>query len=83
MTNTNWTDTPPNTPGWYWVRNQKHVSVQHFPYCGMYPEHWATKRQNTIDVLIEDGEIERANAFANLDLNSFVVEYSGPIFPPN
>jgi len=83
MSNTNWTDTPPNTPGWYWVRRKKECSVEYFPYYGQYPEHWSVIRQNTLDMLIESGNQQLTDEFANLDQKTFVVEYNGPIFPPN
>lgn len=85
----NWTETPPSTPGCYWVRRlgqdgKSYHSVQYFPVDGQksgYPRHWKTLRQDTIDTLREDNERVLAE-FEKLPLESFVVEYSERLIPP-
>jgi hypothetical protein len=78
-----WTETPPSTPGHYWVR-RKHYrpSVQEFPFYGVYPRTWQHERQDGIDCLIENGELDKAKQFAELDISTFIREYYGPIVVP-
>lgn len=78
-----WTDVPPSTPGHYWVR-RKHYrpSVQEYPFYGTYPQSWQQHRQDVIDTLTEEGELDRAKEFAESDHSSFITEYYGPLVIP-
>lgn len=80
MTHESWfSASPPTMPGWYWVRRHDSLCVLYFPHHGLYPRHWKQVREETLSA-IEDKQ--SALEFAAIDTKYFVVEYCGPINPP-
>jgi hypothetical protein len=78
------TDTVPTIPGWYWERDGHGCErIIKLPHCGVWPTYWRTRRENVIQSVLEDKEFDIAKKLREQDDKEWLVEWAGPLIPPN
>lgn len=75
-----YSDVVPSEPGWYWKRSAQGVSIVRLPHLGMvWPTPWLILRAAALDGAADE---ELRSRLAELPLESWLVEYAGPLEEP-